>query len=317
MVVPSRDRPTRLRWLLNALEEQTLERERFEVVVAHDSRDGETEELLRRHPLAHAGVLRHITFPPGFTTPAGNRNAAWRAARAPLIAFTDDDCRPPADWLRRALEAGRRNSGAIVQGRTEPDPDEWYLRSAAPHDTTQVIDPPDPWAQTCNIAYPRSVLERFGGFHERFRYPCGEDTDLGFRARRGGTPYVGAPEMLTYHAVDAVSLAGRFRGSWRWQDIAYLTKRQPGIRRHFYLLVFWKWTHAWFALALAGGLLARRNPLLGLLALPWAIRRRPHYGRSLRGGLRAAAELPGRALIDLAEIAALLRGSVKYRTLVL
>ena len=33
VVVASHDRPLRLRWLLNALEEQTLERDRWEIVV--------------------------------------------------------------------------------------------------------------------------------------------------------------------------------------------------------------------------------------------------------------------------------------------
>ena len=36
VAVASHERPLRLRWLLNALEEQTLERARFEVVVCHD-----------------------------------------------------------------------------------------------------------------------------------------------------------------------------------------------------------------------------------------------------------------------------------------
>ena len=36
VVVPSHARRLRLRWLLNALEEQTLAPERFEVIVVHD-----------------------------------------------------------------------------------------------------------------------------------------------------------------------------------------------------------------------------------------------------------------------------------------
>src|SRR3954451_19273139 len=102
VVVPSHDRPLRLRWLLNALEEQTLDRSRWEVVVAHDSTGPETEALLRDHPLAKAGVLRHLSFAPG-PGPAAKRNAAWRLSRAPTVLFTDDDCRPPADWLANAL----------------------------------------------------------------------------------------------------------------------------------------------------------------------------------------------------------------------
>src|SRR4051812_13976662 len=141
VVVASHDRPLRLRWLLNALEEQTLERARWEVVVAHDSRGPETEALLRDHPLAAAGVLRHLTFAPG-PGPAQKRNAAWRAATAPLIAFTDDDCRPPPDWLARLLAAAAARPGAMVQGATRPDPDERELLLRAPHARSQDITPP-------------------------------------------------------------------------------------------------------------------------------------------------------------------------------
>src|SRR6202040_3789959 len=106
----------------NALEEQTLPADDWEVVVAHDSSGPETEELLSTHPLAARGTLRHVTLPPGSAPPGANRNAAWRIARGSVIAFTDDDCRPPADWLQNALSAARRSPGAIVQGATRKDP---------------------------------------------------------------------------------------------------------------------------------------------------------------------------------------------------
>src|SRR4051812_19641946 len=95
VVVPSHDRPLRLRWLLNALEEQTLARERWELIVAHDSTGPETAALLASHPVG----ARAIGFAPGSAGPAAKRNAGWRAGSAPLIAFTDDDCRPPPEWL--------------------------------------------------------------------------------------------------------------------------------------------------------------------------------------------------------------------------
>lgn len=63
VVVPSHERPLRLRWLLNALEEQSLRRKRFEVVVAHDSGPA-THEVLAGHPLARTGMLREIRVSP-------------------------------------------------------------------------------------------------------------------------------------------------------------------------------------------------------------------------------------------------------------
>jgi GT2 family glycosyltransferase len=316
VVVPSHDRPLRLRWLLNALEEQTLDRGRFEVVVAHDSGGTETDTVLGEHALARTGVLRGLRFEPG-PGPAAKRNAAWRAARAPVIAFTDDDCRPPRDWLERLLAAASAAPRAVVQGRTEPDPEELNLLHRAAHVLTQRVEPPDPWAQTCNIAYPRVLLEQLGGFDEALPVAAGEDTDLALRARAAGAELVAAPEALTYHAVDPVTLAEALRQAWRWQHMPYVAARHPEIRREVLLGLFWKPEHAAILLALAGVLAARRSPLALLLLLPWARLRLPPYGGSPRGRLRGVLELPGRAAEDLVGVAALARGSVRHRTLFL
>ena len=59
--------------LLDALAEQTLARERWELVAVHDPTD-DTERVLREHELAKAGVLRHLlTWSPA---PAPRRASA-------------------------------------------------------------------------------------------------------------------------------------------------------------------------------------------------------------------------------------------------
>jgi glycosyltransferase involved in cell wall biosynthesis len=317
VVVPSHDRPLRLRWLLNAVEEQTLARDRFEVLVCHDSRGPETEQLLRTHPLAAAGVLRHLTLAPGNAPPGLQRNRAWRLARAPVIAFTDDDCRPPADWLERALLAAAESPGAIVQGATRPDPDELGVALHAPHARSQTIDPPVPWAQACNVVYPRELLERAGGFDELME--GGEDADLAARAISLGARYVGAPEVLTYHAVHAGGLIGELRSLPRWRYLPGLLRRHPQLRSSFTAGLFWRESHGWLLLAAGGLVLARvrRRPAAVLLGVPWAVHAAPSYGSSVRGRVRAALELPGKAVIDVFEIGVLVGGSVRYKTLLL
>ena len=116
--------------------------------------------VVATHPL---GAREHRASAP--CGPAAQRNAAWRAATAPLVAFTDDDCRPPAEWLERAL-GRRRAPGAIVQGATRPDPDEAGLLRAPHRADGERSTRRRSQAQTCNIVYPRAVLERLGGFDE-------------------------------------------------------------------------------------------------------------------------------------------------------
>src|SRR3954464_12634149 len=120
VVVPAHARPLRLRWLLNALEEQRLPRSRFEVLVGYDADDAEIAGLLGGHPLPRARVPRPISF--SERAPAKKRNACWRAARAPAVLFTDDDCRPPEGWLEAAASAARGDPHAAVPSRTPPEP---------------------------------------------------------------------------------------------------------------------------------------------------------------------------------------------------
>jgi GT2 family glycosyltransferase len=316
VVVPSHERVTRLRWLLNALEEQTLPRSRWELVVVHDSRDG-TEELVTTHPLAGQGVLRTVRLAPGTGSAAVQRNTGWREARSALIAFTDDDCRPEPDWLEKLLAVARAHPGAIVQGATRPDPFEAEIMKWAPRARSiEEPDPPGPHAQTCNILYPRSCLEAVGGFDESIR-TAGEDLDLAARVRARGAAYVGAPDAVVYHAVDTFSLLGAVRFNRRWETLPLVFKRHPELRSQLEYGVFWKRRHAFLPAAVAGAALHRREPLLALLALPYVLHALPHRGTHPMGRMRALAELGGRAVVDASEMWTMVKGSVRYRTLML
>jgi len=313
VVVASHERPLRLRFLLNALAEQTAPRDLWEVIVVHDSGGPETEELLGGHELARAGVLGHERLRAGSALAPVQRNHGWRAARAPMVAFTDDDCRPPPTWVARALEAARRHPGAVVQGATRPDPDEAWMLLASQHARSQDVEPPTPWAETCNILYPRAVLEALDGFEDSPPPTTGEDADLAARARGAGYRLVGDPELLTFHAVDVPGPLARLRFVRRWRDLPRMVRRHPELRRELFLGFFWKPTHAELALALAGVGLARRRPAALALVWPYAWRATSHYGRGPRGLARSLAELPGRVVYDLAETVAIAAGAIRHR----
>ena len=317
VVIPSHARPLRLRWLLNSLEEQTLPQDRFEVVVVHDYGDEDTRNILDRHPLAEARVLRHIRIEPGTGQPARQRNLGWRDARAPLVVFTDDDCRADPGWLAAHLDAARANPGAIVQGVTKNEPYEietW----AAPHvRTLDIPHPPNEFLQTCNIVYPRALLERLDGFDETFEAPVGEDTDLALRALAGGAEAVGARDALVYHAVEEYTLPRMIKLNWKWRHVALLAKRHPRVRREWVLGFFWRREHAMLIAALLGGLAARRFPLSALAAAPYLREQLLRRGTSRRQLAVSALELPGQAVVDTAEVATMVAGSARYRTFVL
>ena len=312
VVVPSHGRALRLRWLLNALEEQTVGG--FEVVVVHDYPEPVRRRLLDGHPLVSRGVARLLAIQPGTGTPGRQRNAGWRAARAPLVAFVDDDCRPEPDWLERLLAVAARHPGAVVQGATRPDPYEGAV-FAAPHGRSLTVTPPTLQGHTCNVLYPHAALEALGGFEEPFT--VGEDVDLAVRARRRGTAWVPAPEALVNHCVEAVTTAGLIRVNWKWRDLPRNAGRHPEVRRAYAYGLFLDPARARVALAVAGLAGAVRAPALALLALPYAARALRARGTRPVERCVAAVELPGRFAVDAAELLTLAAGSVKHRTLLL
>jgi len=314
VVVASHARHLRLRWLLNALEEQTLALGLWEVVVVHDYGPATAERVLERHPLSEAGHLRHIAIAPGTGSPAHQRNLGWRAAHGELVAFTDDDCRPEPEWLERMVVAAARAPGDVVQGATRPDPFEHGVL-AAPHVRTMFIEPVGPFAQTCNILYPRALLERLGGFDERA--VTGEDVDLSLRARAAGTGVSGATGAIVNHAVESHTLPGILRQNLKWRHLAYLVKRHPELRRELTLGVFWDADHLWASVALAGLVAAPRNRGLIALAVPYAVRASRRRGPGRRERAVAVGELPGQAIRQFAEVLGLAAGSLRHRTLVL
>ena len=305
-------RAERLERLLDALRAQTLPSGEFEVVVVDDASTDGTAAVLERARAAGDLDLRVIVHGENRGR-ASSREDGWRAARAPLIAFTDDDCVPAPTWLESGLEACAEAPGAIVQGRTDPDPDE--ADRLGPFSRTVRVPAYDAAFQTCNIFYPRAVLESVGGFDvEAFgRVHGGEDSDLAWRAIKAGATAVFDQRPLVHHAVSELGPAGILRVCAGWTLLAYA--RHPELRRaHFATPIFWKHTHLWLARALLGILVPRRLwPLKLWLALPWL---RSLYARGkLEGGGPALA--PFYATCDVAEMYAAARSSVRYGRLML
>jgi GT2 family glycosyltransferase len=305
VVIPTRNRETRLAFALEALAAQTLERDRFEVVVVRASdaagpKAGPPDGLRVR-------FLRHSAD----GRPAAQRNRGWRATTAPLVAFTDDDCRPAPDWLERLLEASE-GQDVFLQGQTEPDPDEHHLLHGLAR-SKEVIGP-SAWYPTCNIAYPRGLLERLGGFDERFRFASGEDTDIALRARSVGAQRVYVHRAVVRHAVLARPLGRALKEATRWESLPLVLARHPAQRRAVYRRVFANRSHAALFLAAAGTLAARRSRVTAALAaVPYLGEKLDRDNVTPRGLVRQALHLPARLAVDIAELAATVRGAVKHR----
>jgi glycosyltransferase involved in cell wall biosynthesis len=315
VVVPSHDRPRLLGRLLDALAAQRLRRARWEAVVVHDCGPDGTEELLREHPLTAAGVLRHHSLPPGTGTAARMRNVGWRTARGGFVAFTDDDCRPDPGWVGAALAVAAEHPWTIVQGRTEPDAVDPSLPRRGSLRRTMRIAPPTKESETCNMVYPRDLLEALDGFDERFRH-AGEDVDLAYRAKAAGAGHLAAPDLVVRHATEYPRLRERLRDTRKSAELAEVVRRHPDYRYAAYhpLGLFAKPIHARLVLAAAGLAAAPRHPAAALLTLPYAQFLHAHLRQRPERRLRRAGAL---SVVAAAEVAHAARGSARARSLYL
>jgi cellulose synthase/poly-beta-1,6-N-acetylglucosamine synthase-like glycosyltransferase len=136
-------------------------------------------------------------------------------ARGRYLAFTDDDCRPDRQWLRKlhaALEAdpGAMVGGLVVNGLTG---NPYSSASQYIHDLVYAHFNRNPrqsrFFATNNMALPRSEFLTAGGFSAGFEFAA-EDRDLCDRWWRSGRAMIFVPEARITH-LHAMTLTSFWR----------------------------------------------------------------------------------------------------------
>lgn len=307
-MLATHDRPDRLERQLAALRAQTLDPSEYELIVVDDASGPATIEVLERARAAPNPPELRVIRREQSNGPAGARNAGWRAARAPLVAFTDDDCEATPGWLEALTRAAETNPGAFVQGPTLPHPGDSDPALGFKH--TLSVTRLGPWFETANMLYPRELLEQAGGFDEEsFSRPGGEDTDLAWKAFATGAHAIWEPDALTHHAVEEVGWRGNLRKAWNWDETMLCFKRHPGLRRELHARMFWTGAHLRLVVALVAASPWLPRPLRALLLIP--------YARRLYAGRQTPRLAPFRLALDVVEMIACARGALRYRVLVL
>jgi GT2 family glycosyltransferase len=196
-VLCTRDRPELLRRALAAL--MAARREGDEVVVVDSA--SVTDGPRRIAADAGATVLR--CDEPGASRA---RNAGWRVARSPVVAFTDDDCVVDGGWfaaVAAAFATGPAQLG-FVAGRVDPmeggSPSVLDRADVASYDGVQ---DPMPIGHGANMAARRPALDAVGGFDVGLGagapLHAAEEKDLFWRLLRAGWSGRYCPEMIVAH----------------------------------------------------------------------------------------------------------------------
>jgi GT2 family glycosyltransferase len=196
IIIPVFNQARDLERCLAALERQTYPPDRFDVIVVDNDSDEPIGPVAERFPR-----VRAITEPAPGSYAARNRGI--EASRGALLAFTDADCLPAADWIACGVRAVQRLSGAgMVAGRiamTFHDPDQ----PTAVELCESIFGLPQEmflawgFGATANLFTTRVTVEQVGLFDQRLM--SGGDMEWGQRLRALGLAQAYAADACVFH----------------------------------------------------------------------------------------------------------------------
>lgn len=229
VVIPTYNRSALLRNAVNSVLGQDTHVP-FEIVIVDNNSQDDTPSVARVLADQHPGKVHYV-----LETEQGNahaRNRGVQTARAPIIAFIDDDVTVESDWLAKLWQAlDSRPELSFVGGRVLPQwsgtPPSWLttehwsplaLLDYGPDESIISGDRPR-GLLTANIAFRRAVFDEVGSFSphlQRVKNMIGsmEDTEFLLRVCRSGKHGLYLPEMIARAPVEVERLSKAYHRRW-------------------------------------------------------------------------------------------------------
>jgi len=201
IIIPTRNRPAQFATALDAIRNLDYPCERFEVVVVDDGGDVSLEPILEPHRAALQ--IKLLRQPHG--GPALARNRGAEAARGRILAFTDDDCAPAADWLTKLASSLKDAPSRAVGGQTvnalHDNPYSETSQLLIDHLYSYFNSKPAGifFLASCNLALPAEVYRAVGGFDPSYPRAAAEDRDFCDRLRFHGYSMSYAADAVVCH----------------------------------------------------------------------------------------------------------------------
>jgi glucosyl-dolichyl phosphate glucuronosyltransferase len=195
----------------------------FEVIVVDNDSTDDTRTRIEQWSARSAGRVRYLLE----TRPGAShaRNAGIAAARAPIVAFVDDDEELPPEWLQIAHDALAENADVeMVGGPLRPiweTPPPAWLQGRELGGVVSLVDgggqafviSAERWFcfAAGNMAARRETLDRLRGFDPSYRRS--EDRELLVRFLLAGGKAKFEPSMIAFHHIVGHRLT---RAYYRW-----------------------------------------------------------------------------------------------------
>lgn len=205
IVIPTYNRPERLKNCLQAIAQLDYPSDRFEVIVVDDGSKLTLDTVVK--PLQSQMNLTLLRQENAGPAAARNRGAA--KAQGEFLAFTDDDCQPTADWLTQFATAFATTPQAMLGGKTINALADNPFSVASQklidylYDYYNPAKGKDAFFASNNIAMPTNNFRTLNGFDISFPLAAAEDRDFCDRwSRAYPMVYIPAAKIKHYHKLD-------------------------------------------------------------------------------------------------------------------
>ena len=174
VIIPVYKDPEGLEITLKSLFNQDFDNNRYEIIVANDGGDKETEKI----------CLNYNIYPINIVPNQGSyhaRNMALTKSRGEFIAFVDADIFVPNDWLGRGFDLLQKNDyigGNVIIDKDKLSKLAHYYEYLASFNTKIKLKNYN-YAPTANLFVKREVLVKIGFFDDRLW--SGGDVEFGNR----------------------------------------------------------------------------------------------------------------------------------------
>lgn len=223
VVIPTYNRTEMLLRCLDALENQGVDKSRYEIIVVSDGPDLKTKDAVAARA-THMAMNVSFLHLPEKKGPAAARNMGWQHAEGELIVFTDDDCIPDHSWIKSIASEYKGEDQVLISGKVIvplPAHPTDFERNTAHLETAEFI--------TANCACTKSCLLKTGGFDERFSQAWREDSDFHFRVILEGIPLKKVDSAIVVHPVRPARWGVSMREQRKGMYNALLYKKFPGL----------------------------------------------------------------------------------------
>ncbi|MFZ5800394.1 MAG: glycosyltransferase family 2 protein [Candidatus Omnitrophota bacterium] len=207
VIIPAFNRRERLKLCIDSLLEQSLGRDKYEIIVVDDGSTDGTAVLLQEYVKRRQIVYMRQEH----RGPAAARNIGIFKANGDAFFFTGDDMIADRQLLEthyRELEGAPEDTAILGLVVWHPEisatPFMRFLEQGTQFNFVNLSDNHFVnygYFATANVSLRKTLIAKTGGFDEEFLYPCVEDVEFAWRLGKAGMrlKHIKAAKVFHYH----------------------------------------------------------------------------------------------------------------------